>query len=304
MSIVDVSVEFLSKYIESWDFSQNPLIVGICGPQGSGKSYLSSRLSATFHDKYSELNCVSVSIDDFYLTHAEQHEKLPKLYPGCDLITSGRGLPGTHSMDMILQLLENTKEKKLDFYIPIYDKSCYNGEGDRLPPEAWIKVESGKPIDILILEGWFAGYDAINGNEDQLREKWKHVVDSEKTAAIKEFFEKIDFRQILLINNFLMKYERIWNYFDEFIRITTDDLSNVYTWRQQQEENLIKIKGKGMSKNEVINFVNRYFPVYKLYYDKLAKQGLTARKTAQQNNLEIKINLCRQIIKVRQSNSS
>jgi D-glycerate 3-kinase len=61
--------------------------------------------------------------------------------------------------------------------------------------------------------------------------------------------------------------------FDFFIHIDTDDLSNVYTWRLQQEHKMVEVKGSGMSDGQVRAFIDGYMPSYEIYLDRL-REGL------------------------------
>ena len=47
----------------------------------------------------------------------------------------------------------------------------------------------------------------------------------------------------------------------------------MYTWRLEQEHNLWKSKGKGMSDDDVKTFVDGYYPAYELYTEGL-RRGL------------------------------
>eukprot|EP00601_Ochromonadales_sp_CCMP2298_P007329 CAMPEP_0173207138 /NCGR_PEP_ID=MMETSP1141-20130122/21765_1 /TAXON_ID=483371 /ORGANISM="non described non described, Strain CCMP2298" /LENGTH=206 /DNA_ID=CAMNT_0014133387 /DNA_START=89 /DNA_END=706 /DNA_ORIENTATION=+ len=51
---------------------QGPLFVGISAPQGCGKTTLTSILTSMFEAQ--GLSCLSVSLDDFYLTGAQQEQ--------------------------------------------------------------------------------------------------------------------------------------------------------------------------------------------------------------------------------------
>lgn len=97
-------------------------------------------------------------------------------------------------------------------------------------------------------------------------------------------------RHIQKINCDLRRYEQIWGLFDLFVCIKTENINNVYRWRLQQEHTLIKKKGSGMTDMEVETFVDRYMPVYYLYYDGLGK---TEEKI---NSLELDIDEFRNLV--------
>ena len=77
------------------------------------------------------------------------------------------------------------------------------------------------------------------------------------------------------MNDYLRDYTKILN-FDAFVHIDAEDLKWVYEWRQEQEDALRRDKGDetaGMSKEEVIRFVDGYYPAYELYTEDL-REGL------------------------------
>jgi len=70
-----------------------------------------------------------------------------------------RGNPGTIDIQLmentILSLLQKYEPGK-EVFIPRFDKSLYDGKGDRVEKDEWTKVNY--PLDILLLEGWCLGF--------------------------------------------------------------------------------------------------------------------------------------------------
>ena len=161
--ILDYSIEFLDKYIPEWFETGNkgPLFLFVSGPQGSGKSYVSIQIYNHLMETYGGEKSISfASIDDFYMTHEDQL-KLNKQFSNNKLL-QGRGLPGTHDMSLLQEVLniiinhdQHPDQKTVT--LPKYDKSQFNGEGDRCPTGQKIKL----PVDIFILEGWFLGFNPV-----------------------------------------------------------------------------------------------------------------------------------------------
>lgn len=256
---IDKTLEFVDKYVPEWfDKGVNePLFIYVSGPQGSGKTYTSNLLYQHLMAQYGQTkNIALMSIDDFYLTHKEQLN-LNHQYKD-NFLLQGRGLPGTHDMTLLNQILQsivqrttdienNGNEQEREFiHIPRYDKSKFNGEGDRSDEVIKCKV----PIDICILEGWFLGFAPILSTEDD---------------------EPLLTGDMIDINAKLFMYsDLMWNNPEINslgIVFATDHVSNVYEWRKQQEHGLIEATGTGMNDMEVEKFVDRYMPCYKLYYD-------------------------------------
>jgi D-glycerate 3-kinase len=104
---------------------------GILGPQGSGKSTLAQGLVPLLAQL--GLRAVALSLDDFYLTYAERQSIAdPELIH--------RGPPGTHDVDLVLQTLASIKRQKHFTWIPRFDKSAYQGQGERW---AWPNLPKG-----------------------------------------------------------------------------------------------------------------------------------------------------------------
>lgn len=274
MKALEYCLEFIDMYIPQWFDKEidEPLFILISGPQGAGKTYTTQEIYEHLQKEYPERNIVKMSIDDFYLTHEDQL-LLQKEYPNNKLL-QGRGLPGTHDMKLMNNVLQSILQQKGNcnsaeisnvhssghikeekdksegdgdniVCVPCYDKSKFNGEGDRLPETQKYKL----PIDIVLFEGWFLGFtptlDDLEG-------------------------DMIDVNAKLFMYNDL-----IWNNPEISslgINFATNDIKNVYNWRLQQEHDTIKASGSGMTDEEVVKFVDRYMPCYKLYYPQFIQQ--------------------------------
>jgi pantothenate kinase-related protein Tda10 len=104
---------------------------GILGPQGSGKSTLAQGLVSILAQL--GLQAVALSLDDFYLTHAERQSIVnPELIH--------RGPPSTHDVDLAIQTLASLKKQQRFTWIPRFDKSAYAGQGERW---AWFNLPKG-----------------------------------------------------------------------------------------------------------------------------------------------------------------
>jgi len=130
------------------------VVVGLSCVQGGGKTTLVNALRDLMRQGNSDdtLTCVAVSIDDFYLTHADQvavaaaHSDNPLLQV--------RGTFGTHDTDLgssTLQQLRNAVDGDT-VSVPVYNKWAYHGQGDRAPKEEWPAVPG--PVDVVLFEGW------------------------------------------------------------------------------------------------------------------------------------------------------
>lgn len=270
MSVLQKSIDFLIPLIKQ---ITGPVVIGISGPQGSGKTTVSSKLT-DYVNENTDLHAITLLLDDFYLTYNDQI-KLNQLcvdkYDGNKLL-QGRGLPGTHDIDLLTEVLENFL-KGMEFHTVGYDKSLQNGKGDRIPET---KTFNPPKVDVIFLEGWFLGFKPLV----DIPKSTDPIVNQHKPQHLK------------LVDDFLIKYQRAFGYCQYSVIIETPDIDNVFQWRLQQEHQLIRERGMGMTDNEVKLFVDRYMPVYKLYYHELCNSGLSTKG----NNLVVKIDIDRSVV--------
>ncbi|KAK4692716.1 D-glycerate 3-kinase, partial [Lecanoromycetidae sp. Uapishka_2] len=73
----------------------------------------------------------------------------------------------------------------------------------------------------------------------------------------------------LFVNEALQGYDQLTDQIDAIIHLDAEDPINVYRWRMQQEVALRQVKGSGMTDEQVIQFVNGYYPAYELFTDNL-----------------------------------
>lgn len=166
--------------------SSPPLFLGISGPQGSGKTSLVTILAANLRALPHNLNVVVFSIDDIYLKHADQ-AALREVYQGNKLVQH-RGQPGTHDISLGSHIFQSLKEQK-ETNIPIYDKSAFNGQGDRVDEAKWERVNG--PYDIVIFEGWCVGFRPLSG--EALEETWKKSKQTQNGTAGRHALEHLQF---------------------------------------------------------------------------------------------------------------
>jgi len=254
----------LPKIQERHEESSEPIILGITGLQGSGKSTWASMIVGILASEY-RLHTITISLDDLYKTHDDlvaQRDRDPqnKLY-------RTRGQPGTHEEELAGKFFEHLRAYRgeNELKIPSFDKSRYNGEGDRAPESEWPRITQ-KP-DVVVFEGWCVGFRPLPASTIEE----KHTLALSGKLPINTPAQH-QLSHLLAVNKHLTRYCDAFmgpQYFDFFIHIDTDDLHNVYTWRLQQEHKMIKDKGSGMSDEQVKAFVDGYMPSYEIYLDKL-----------------------------------
>ncbi|KAI1879008.1 hypothetical protein JX265_003185 [Neoarthrinium moseri] len=251
-----------------------PFIIGINGVQGIGKTTLVKALATTLREREG-LPTLVVSIDDFYLRHEDQ-KALAESHPDNALV-SCRGEPGTHDMALAKQFFAAITSGQ-PAKIPQYDKSAYSGQGDRVAEAAWETVNGpGQArVQVVIFEGWCVGFRALADGEVSAR--W---------AGASRTLRRHRPEHLRFVNERLRGgYDDITRLFDAFVHIDAEDTGYVYDWRLEQEVRLREERGTGMTDEQVVRFVDAYYPAYELFSDKL-REGLFPGKPGQQLRLVV-----------------
>ncbi|ANB11699.1 Tda10p [Sugiyamaella lignohabitans] len=283
MAIRPASTDPIAKYIlglyhkafieqENAQVRKLPLVIGISGPQGSGKSTVVAAVAKVLRSK--NLNVVDFSLDDVYLTHQDQ-VALSNANPDNKLV-SHRGLPGTHDVKLCLNVFDDLLQQK-PTNTPRYDKSAFQGQGDRSTNTFPVKPY----YDIVLFEGWCVGFRQLP--ESVVEQIWKA-----STGPLSH--HSLD--HVKFVNRALAQYDQIWSKFHALIQIEALDLNYIYEWRTQQEHDLIQKKGSGMTDAQVRQFVDGYMPAYELYL----------RTLQQTRSLAITLNRDRKVVNLQEPN--
>jgi len=232
----------ISFWISKKINKKKPLVIGLAGGQGSGKTTISSILTLILQ-KYFKLNVFKFSIDDFYKTRKDR--KLLSKNKHSLLMT--RGVPGTHDIDLILNFFKKIKGKNFkSLQIPTFNKAI----DDRYPKNLWLKIKS-KP-DVVIFEGWCVGAKA------QTSTQLKKPINS-----LERVYDQ-DAKWRSYVNNQLkIKYRKLFKQLDELLYLKADNFDLLRKWRLKQERKLwVQTKSeknlKIMSSGDVINFMQTY----------------------------------------------
>ncbi|GAA5903909.1 hypothetical protein JCM6882_001347 [Rhodosporidiobolus microsporus] len=255
-----------------------PLVLGVQGPQGSGKSYLASLLpTALSQPENGSLRTATLSLDDLYLPHsglravAEQHKG--------NKLLNGRGQAGTHEVQLGLEVLRALKKGgKEPVEVPVFEKSLHGGEGDRLPREQWVKVDDPQSLDVVVLEGWMTGFLPVAVHDPSLSLSALYsAAESAPEAEPTQQLLGIDYAPPFLLQHSLEDleqvegllesegYRELWSEIDIAVQIKPEGMGYVWEWRLEQEHNMkAKNGGVGMTDEQVKNFIARYMPAYEL----------------------------------------
>ncbi|KAI0206481.1 putative Uridine/cytidine kinase [Astrocystis sublimbata] len=264
-------VERLQSHLKSG--TTRPFIIGLNGVQGVGKTTLVRNLAETLRQNEG-LETLVCSIDDFYLAHDDQ-VALAASMPDNKLVQV-RGEPGTHDIPLAKAFFTSILASN-PTRTPQYDKSLFSGQGDRLPPSSWPEVNSpSQPaVRVVIFEGWCVGFRALPPPSVAA------LYSAPSRTLTQHALEDLQF-----VNTQLGEYDAITDLFDAFIHIDAADTQWVYDWRQEQEAALRAQRGTGMSDDQVVRFVDAYYPAYELFTEKL-RSGLFAGKEGCQLRLVV-----------------
>ena len=255
-----------------------PLLVGISAPQGCGKTTMTDMLRGLYAEQ--GLHAIAVSLDDFYLTGAEQ-DALAAANADNDLLHL-RGNAGTHDLTLMMDTLKALQTHKAnggEVRLPRYDKSLRAGRGDRAPEEAWDVITEDRPVDVILFEGWMLGFAPYEALTDHVltdictHNTQKSPLTGSLPPGQKVVYSHQDQININAVNTHLKSYSDLHTMFDGWLVIALMDISYVYQWRLDAEKKMISSGKSGMSDNQVADFISRFMPAYQVYCPNLHTRG-------------------------------
>lgn len=227
-----------------------PLVVGLNGAQGSGKSTLSRLLQEVLEREFS-LRSAGFSLDDLYLTRGERERLARTVHP----LLKTRGVPGTHDVDLGKRTLHALKEagEGDEVPLPAFDK----GRDDRCPEGEWKKWRG--EADLVIFEGWCVG--AAPQPESAMGEAVNEL----------ERREDPDGSWRCWINRRLAgEYAALFAGLDLLIMLQVPGMESVFRWRRQQERQLAEEKERDLSRVMDDEALRRFI----MHYERLTRHML------------------------------
>ena len=222
---------------------QGTFVIGVSGSQGSGKSTLAA-LFVRLMRAMLGLRCINLSIDDFYLTHADRQQLAQNVHP----LLATRGVPGTHDVALAMETIAALK-KSGTVAIPRFDKAV----DDRQPTECWPVIQA--PVDVIVLEGWCLSIGA------------QEAADLQQPVNALEAEEDKDGSWRRYVNAAIRnEYQDLYALVDYLVMLKAPGFGKVYEWRQNQEHKLeesYRQQGPGadhriMSPAQLQRFVQHY----------------------------------------------
>jgi D-glycerate 3-kinase len=250
--------ELLSVFIPLADFiaqrrrsgGGEPLLVGIAGAQGTGKS-TATALLAILLERGLDLRAVQLSLDDVYLPRAARAALARDVHP----LLATRGVPGTHDLALGIRVLEALRAAGEGdrVHMPRFDKA----HDDRMPEATWPELTG--PFDVVLFEGWCIGAraepaaalaDPLNAleREQDPDGAWRRYVNAQLAGPYRMLFDPIDL----------------------LIFLAAPDLASSLAWRTRQEHELAARSPKGaavMTDAQVAQFVQ--------YYERISRHMLS-----------------------------
>lgn len=214
----EIYVPLAAWLVARYRGQSDPLVVGINGAQGAGKSTLFNLLEVILEEGFG-LRVIGFSIDDLYKTRAEREQMARQVHP----LMATRGVPGTHDVELGIRVMDSLLQAGSDTLtkIPVFDKSI----DDRCPPTVW--QEWVGPVDVIVFEGWCVGarpqseealvapVNALEAEEDP-EGVWRRHVNEQLAGPYQTLFSRLD---VLLM-------------------LQVPSMEAVYQWRALQEEKL------------------------------------------------------------------
>lgn len=193
-----------------------------------------------------------MSLDDFYLPSAKRKKLAEEVHP----LLATRGVPGTHDIEALNNVLTKLANNEVGFSIPKFNK----GTDEPCKESTWYKVD--KPVDIVLLEGW------CWGTMPQTTEQLKLPVNE------LEFHKDSDAVWRNYVNEQLIeKYQPLYKKMNYWLVLQAPSFDCVYKWRLEQEEklkarmsNLSEAQSKIMNPEQILNFTQ--------YFQRLSVQGI------------------------------
>jgi D-glycerate 3-kinase len=215
---------------------RRPIVIGLCGAQGSGKSTAAAAVHAAL--TADGIRSVVLSLDDFYLTAAERQALGNTVHP----LLRTRGVPGTHDVALAATLLDLLRAGE-PVRLPRFDKA----RDDRAPAAEWRTAPAR--VEIILFEGWCVGGRAQS--EAALREP-VNALETERDPA--------GYWRRYVNDQLAGPYQALFARLDRLVLLKAPGFEVVQGWRTEQERDLQRKAGgpSGMSDAEIETFIQHY----------------------------------------------
>jgi D-glycerate 3-kinase len=252
MKIDDLSEAFLEEIvipislylIKQFPKREKPYFICFTGGQGSGKTTLSFFVQKVLNETCNR-PAMGFSIDDIYKSQEERTALANNVHPLCYV----RGVPGTHDINMGLDLIDQLSRANQDTQTKI--PSFCKPEDKHYPIEDW-PIYIGKP-DFIFFDAWCGGARPLP-EEDWLPPLNQLEAEEDPDGIWSKWSNK----------ELSKDYQTLFSLFDVLLMIKVPSMDFVYESRWIQEQTLAKtvtdpvLKKKIMTQDQVYRFVMHY----------------------------------------------
>lgn len=237
-----------------------PVLIGVAGAQGSGKTTACQLLEAANRPRYANF-----SIDDVYLDTGQRAELASRTHP----LFVTRGPPGTHDIalarETIAALMRATPQSETS--IPRFDKIA-----DKMKPRAEWPVFKGRPEAILI-DAWCLGALPVPPSpplnaveEEDANGRWREIQNEYLRTSYTEWFAE----------------------FDAIVYLQAPNWDIVRRWRGQQE---VTLRGRPLTADEEA-WIDRFIQ----HYERITRSMIGGEVTT---DIVVKVDEQRAVLTVR-----
>jgi D-glycerate 3-kinase len=246
--VTEYLLPFSQQIADARRNQQQPLVLGVNGAQGSGKSTLCLFLKLLLENHHRQ-HCVVLSIDDFYLSHASRQQLAAEVHP----LLATRGVPGTHDIPLATATLQGLLDGEA-MPLPQFNKAT----DDVLPAADWPLQQT--PVDVIVLEGWCVG--ALPQTDEQLIAPINSLEAEEDSDG--QWRREINQR-------LATDYQQLFGFLDQLFMLKAPSMDIIYQWRTVQEQKL-RAKTAAQDSNRLMNAeqIRRFIQ----HYERLSRSML------------------------------
>ncbi|WP_232710052.1 hypothetical protein [Mariprofundus aestuarium] len=225
-----------------------PLVIGINGAQGSGKSTITAVLAIILKQNFG-YNVATLSIDDLYLTRSDRLKLAEAIHP----LFKTRGVPGTHDIGLGIETIHKLIAEDGEVSLSRFDKSI----DDRLPEKLWPRCNA--PVDVVLFEGWCVATPAQS--KDDLLTATNELEAIEDREGVWRAY----------VNQVLAgSYRQLFSMIDAVVFLKAPGFDSVLQWRSRQEAKTFRThQEEGMNSQQLKRFIQHYERLTRVSLDNL-----------------------------------
>lgn len=240
-------------------------VVGVAGPQGSGKTTLVAAYAAA-HGQAAHF-----SLDDVYLPAGYRRLIAQSVHP----LFVTRGPPGTHNLLQLNETLDELQDagEGAQTFLPAFDKVSDN------PVHATRKpVYRGKP-SVILVDGWCLG--ALAQAEDALAAPVNALeADEDKDAVWR--------REINA--NLAGAYQLTFGRLDTIVSLRAPSFEIIHAWRCEQEAGLLGRELTEADRTRIARFI--------AHFERITRHMMAGGRRA---DIEVQLDIERNVTEVKRS---